>query len=126
MRIRDLLDEKSISLNAMPADKPSAIKELVELMDKAGKLSDKDQYLKDVLARESTGSTDPIRVIPSVAIGAATAGALSMAFECTLRAPHGGIFVVPTIGNPFMYLLAILIGAIVGCAIMAVLKKPIR
>lgn len=126
MRIRDLLDEKSISLNATPADKPSAIKDLVELMDKAGKLSDKDQYLKDVLARESTGSADPIRVIPSVAIGAATAGALSMAFECTLRAPHGGIFVVPTIGNPFMYLLAILIGAIVGCAIMAVLKKPIR
>lgn len=71
-------------------------------------------------------AADPIRVIPSVAIGAATAGALSMAFECTLRAPHGGIFVVPTIGNPLMYLLAILIGAVVGCAIMAVLKKPVR
>ena len=70
-------------------------------------------------------AADPLRVIPSVAAGAATAGALSMAFDCTLRAPHGGIFVVPTIGNPVMYLVAIAIGAVVGCIIMAVLKKPI-
>ena len=71
-------------------------------------------------------AADPIRVIPGLACGAATAGALSMAFECTLRAPHGGIFVVPTIGNPVMYLAAIAIGAVVGCLIMSVLKKPIR
>ena len=71
-------------------------------------------------------AADPLRVIPSVAAGAATAGALSMAFDCTLRAPHGGIFVVPTIGNPAMYLVAIAIGAVVGCIIMAVLKKPIN
>ena len=71
-------------------------------------------------------AADPLRVIPSVAAGAATAGALSMAFDCTLRAPHGGIFVVPTIGNPAMYLVAIVIGAVVGCIIMAVLKKPIN
>ena len=71
-------------------------------------------------------AADPLRVIPSVAAGAATAGALSMAFDCTLRAPHGGIFVVPTIGNPVMYLVAIAIGAVVGCIIMAVLKKPIN
>ena len=69
---------------------------------------------------------DPLRVIPSVFIGSATAGALSMAFDCTLRAPHGGIFVVPTIGNPVMYLVAILVGAVVGCAILSVLKKPIK
>lgn len=69
---------------------------------------------------------DPVRVIPSLAVGSAIAGALSMAFECTLRAPHGGIFVVPTIGNPVMYLAAIAIGAVVGCLIMSVLKKPIR
>ena len=71
-------------------------------------------------------AADPLRVIPSVAAGAATAGALSMAFDCTLRAPHGGIFVVPTIGNPAMYLVAIAIGAVVGCIVMAVLKKPIN
>ncbi|MDD6219281.1 MAG: fructose-specific PTS transporter subunit EIIC [Selenomonadaceae bacterium] len=71
-------------------------------------------------------AADPLRVIPSVAAGAATAGALSMAFDCTLRAPHGGIFVVPTIGNPAMYLVAIAIGAVVGCIIMALLKKPIN
>ena len=69
---------------------------------------------------------DPLRVIPSVFIGSATAGALSMAFDCTLRAPHGGIFVVPTIGNAGMYLAAIVIGAVVGCAVLSVLKKPLK
>jgi PTS system fructose-specific IIC component len=54
------------------------------------------------------------------------AGALSMAFECTLRAPHGGIFVVPTIGNPLMYLLAIAIGAVVSMILLAILKKPLN
>lgn len=71
-------------------------------------------------------ASDPLRVIPSVFIGAATAGALSMAFDCTLQAPHGGIFVVPTIGNAGMYIAAILIGAVVGCAVMSVLKKPLK
>ena len=69
---------------------------------------------------------DPLRVIPSCVIGSAVAGALTMAFDCTLRAPHGGIFVVPTIGNPVMYLAAILIGAVVGCAVLSVLKKPLN
>ncbi len=69
---------------------------------------------------------DPLRVIPSCVIGSAVAGALTMAFDCTLRAPHGGIFVVPTIGNPVMYLVAILIGAVVGCAVLSVLKKPLN
>jgi PTS system fructose-specific IIC component len=69
---------------------------------------------------------DPLRVIPACIVGSATAGALSMAFDCTLRAPHGGIFVVPTIGNPLMYLVAIFIGAIVGCAVLSVLKKPLK
>ena len=70
-------------------------------------------------------AADPIRVIPSCIIGSATAGALSMAFGCTLMAPHGGIFVVPTIGSPLMYLAAIVIGAIVGCAILSILKRPL-
>lgn len=71
-------------------------------------------------------AADPLRVIPSCIIGSATAGALSMAFNCTLRAPHGGIFVVPTIGNPLMYLLAILIGAAITMICLAVLKKPLK
>lgn len=71
-------------------------------------------------------AADPIRVIPSMVAGSATAGALSMAFGCTLRAPHGGIFVVPTIGNPLMYLAAIAIGAVVSCLVMSVLKKPLK
>ena len=69
---------------------------------------------------------DPLRVIPSCVAGSAVAGALSMAFDCTLRAPHGGIFVVPTIGNPLMYLVSILVGAVVGCAILSILKKPLK
>ena len=52
-------------------------------------------------------AADPLRVIPSCIIGSATAGALSMLFNCTLRAPHGGIFVVPVIGNPFGYIAAV-------------------
>ena len=70
-------------------------------------------------------AADPLRVIPSCVIGSATAGALSMAFGCTLRAPHGGIFVVPTIGNPLMYLAAIAIGAVIGMILLAILKKPL-
>ncbi len=68
-------------------------------------------------------ASDPLRVIPSCIIGSAVAGGLSMALNCTLRAPHGGIFVLPTIGNPFGYLAAIVIGSVVGCVILATLKK---
>ncbi|OOM10496.1 PTS fructose transporter subunit IIABC [Clostridium saccharobutylicum] len=71
-------------------------------------------------------AADPIRVIPSCIAGSATAGAISMLFNCTLMAPHGGIFVVPVIGNPFGYIAAVVIGAVVGMIIMAILKKPIR
>lgn len=68
-------------------------------------------------------AADPIRVIPSCMVGSAIAGGLSMAFNCTLRAPHGGIFVLPTIGNPLGYLAAIIIGSVAGCAVLAALKK---
>ncbi|MDY2628826.1 MAG: fructose-specific PTS transporter subunit EIIC [Lachnospiraceae bacterium] len=71
-------------------------------------------------------ASDPLRVLPSCIIGSATAGGLSMLFGCTLRAPHGGIFVLPTIGHPLMYALSILIGSVVGCLILAVLKKPLK
>ena len=71
-------------------------------------------------------AADPVRVIPSMVVGASLAGALAMLFDCTLRAPHGGIFVVPTIGNPFMYLVSILVGAVVGAIILSLLKKPIK
>lgn len=69
---------------------------------------------------------DPIRVLPSCIIGSALAGGLSMVFGCTLRAPHGGIFVLPTIGNPLMYLAAVLIGAISGSVILGFLKKNVE
>lgn len=69
---------------------------------------------------------DPLRVIPSCLAGAAVAGGLSMAFGCTLRAPHGGLFVLPTIGNPVMYLEAVVIGAVVGCVILGILKKNVE
>ncbi len=68
---------------------------------------------------------DPLRVIPSCIAGSAVAGGLSMAFGCTLRAPHGGIFVLPTIGNPLMYLAAVVIGSAAGCLVLGLLKKDL-
>ncbi|MFC9845697.1 fructose-specific PTS transporter subunit EIIC [Streptomyces sp. NPDC060223] len=67
-------------------------------------------------------AADPLRVIPSSMVGGAVTGALSMAFGATLRAPHGGIFVVPLIGNPFLYLVAIAAGVCVTTALVVVLK----
>ncbi|MFJ8858101.1 fructose-specific PTS transporter subunit EIIC [Streptomyces sp. NPDC102451] len=67
-------------------------------------------------------AADPLRVIPSVMAGGAVTGALSMAFGCTLRAPHGGVFVVPLIGEPFLYLLAIAVGTAVSTALVVALK----
>ncbi len=71
-------------------------------------------------------ASDPLRVIPSCIVGSAVAGGLSMFFECTLRAPHGGVFVLPTIGHPMMYALSILIGSLVGCVILGILKRPLE
>ena len=68
-------------------------------------------------------SADPLRTIPAFVIGSAVTGALSMLFSCTLMAPHGGIFVIATIGHPIKYLVAIAVGAIISTAIMAKLKK---
>jgi len=68
-------------------------------------------------------ASDPIRVIPSCMIGSAVAGGLSMAFNCTLMAPHGGIFVFAVVGNWAMYLLSLAIGSVVGMAVLSFLKK---
>ena len=68
-------------------------------------------------------AADPGRVLPSCIVGSAIAGGLSMAFGCTLQAPHGGIFVFPTVGHPLMYVVALLIGSIVGGVILSALKK---
>ncbi|MFJ3586295.1 fructose-specific PTS transporter subunit EIIC [Streptomyces sp. NPDC090127] len=67
-------------------------------------------------------AADPLRVIPAAMAGGAVTGALSMAFECTLRAPHGGIFVVPLIGNPLLYLIAIVAGTLVSAGLVILLK----
>ncbi len=71
-------------------------------------------------------ANDPLRVIPACIAGSAVAGGLSMMFECTLRAPHGGIFVLPTIGKPLFYVIAVFAGSAVGCLILAALKKPLN
>lgn len=72
-------------------------------------------------------AADPGRVIPSVIVGSAVAGALSMMFNIGLPAPHGGIFVIPIVkGSPIMYLLAILIGSFITAAMLGALKKPIE
>lgn len=67
---------------------------------------------------------DPLHVIPSCVIGSAAAGALSMAFGCTLMAPHGGIFVFPVVGNALMYIVALLVGSVVGAVMLGLLRKP--
>jgi len=67
--------------------------------------------------------SDPLRVIPSCVIGSAVAGGLSMMFGCTLRAPHGGIFVFPVVGNVVGYLIALVAGAVVGMLMLGILKK---
>lgn len=68
-------------------------------------------------------ASDPIRVIPACAVGAAVAGGLSMAFNCTLMAPHGGIFVFAVVGNWPMYIVSLAAGSVVGMLLLAVLKK---
>ena len=70
-------------------------------------------------------ASDPLHVIPACVIGSGLAGALSMAFNCTLMAPHGGIFVFPVVGNPPMYLVALAVGTVVGALMLGVLKKKI-
>ncbi|WP_300696593.1 fructose-specific PTS transporter subunit EIIC [uncultured Clostridium sp.] len=70
-------------------------------------------------------AADPLRVIPSCVIGSATAGALTMLFNCELRAPHGGIFVLPVIGNSLGFLGAVVVGSVVGMAMLALLKKKV-
>ena len=70
-------------------------------------------------------ASDPLHVLPSCIIGSALAGALSMAFHCTLMAPHGGIFVFPVVGNALMYLLALAAGTVVSALLLGVLKKKV-
>lgn len=70
-------------------------------------------------------ASDPLHVLPSCIIGSALAGALSMAFHCTLMAPHGGIFVFPVVGNAVMYLVALVAGTVVSALLLGVLKKKI-
>ena len=70
-------------------------------------------------------ASDPLHVIPACVIGSGLAGALSMAFNCTLMAPPGGIFVFPVVGNPLMYLVALAVGTVVGALMLGVLKKKI-
>ncbi|SEW34699.1 PTS fructose transporter subunit IIABC [[Clostridium] fimetarium] len=71
-------------------------------------------------------AADPIRVIPSCIIGSAVAGAISVIMNCTLRAPHGGVFVFGVVGNTLGYVVALLVGSVVGAIILTTLKKPIK
>ena len=71
-------------------------------------------------------AADPLRVLPSCIAGSAVAGALSMLFGCTLMAPHGGIFVVPDMGNALMYLIALAAGTGVSTLMLGLLKKKVE
>ena len=71
-------------------------------------------------------AADPLRVIPSCVVGSAVAGGLSMLFGCSIPAPHGGLFVIPVVQNPLMYVVALIAGSLVGMLMLALLKKPIK
>ena len=133
MRITDLLDARSILLNASPKSKNEALDQIVDLMVKSEKINDKEAYRKQVYAREEESTTG---IGEGIAIphgkcdavtkpGLAAAGALSMAFGCTLMAPHGGIFVFPVVGNAIMYLVALVAGTVISAVLLGVLKKKI-
>ena len=68
-------------------------------------------------------AADPLRVLPSCIIGSALAGSLSMVFGCALRAPHGGIFVFPVVDHALLYVVALIVGSVVGAVILSLLKK---
>ena len=70
-------------------------------------------------------ASDPLRVLPSCIIGSAVAGAISMAFNCTLMAPHGGMFVFPVVGNAVMYLVALVVGTVISAVLLGLLKKKV-
>ena len=70
-------------------------------------------------------ASDPGRVLPACIVGSCVAGALSMAFKCTLMAPHGGIFVFPVVGHPVLYLVALVIGSLISCIMLGLLKKKV-
>ena len=68
-------------------------------------------------------AADPIRVIPACMVGAGVAGGLSMAFNCTLMAPHGGIFVFPVVDHAVLYCVALAVGSVLGAVILSLVKK---
>ncbi len=70
-------------------------------------------------------ASDPLRVLPSCIVGSAVAGGISMAFKCTLMAPHGGIFVFPVVGHAWMYLVALVIGTVISALLLGILKKKV-
>lgn len=71
-------------------------------------------------------ASDPIRVIPACIIGSGIAGGLSMFFKVQLPAPHGGLFVLPVVTNPIMYLVAIVVGSVITALILGFIKKPVQ
>ena len=210
MRITELLDARSISLNGAPKTKREALDAVVDLMVQSGKINDKEAYRRQVYAREEESTTgigegiaiphgkcdavsapglaamvvkdgvdfdsldgEPVTLMFLIAapntednihldvlsklsvllmdeeftenlrnaasveeflkiidkadadciIGSGLAGALCMLFGCTLMAPHGGIFVVPIMGNALMYLVALVVGTVVSTLLLGVLKK---
>ena len=71
-------------------------------------------------------ASDPLHVLPSLIVGSGIAGAISMAFDCTLMAPHGGIFVFPVVGNTAMYVLSLVVGTIISAVLLGILKKDVK
>ena len=71
-------------------------------------------------------ASDPLHVLPALIVGSGVAGAISMAFNCTLMAPHGGIFVFPVVGNTMMYVVSLVVGTIISAVLLGILKKDVK
>ena len=71
-------------------------------------------------------ASDPLHVLPALIVGSGAAGAISMAFNCTLMAPHGGIFVFPVVGNTMMYVVSLVVGTIISAVLLGILKKDVK
>lgn len=71
-------------------------------------------------------ASDPLHVLPALIAGSGVAGAISMAFNCTLMAPHGGIFVFPVVGNTMMYVVSLVVGTIISAVLLGILKKDVK
>ena len=124
MRLIELFGSKAVKLGIKATTKAEIIDQLVELQATHGNITMGLCFISE--GAIPFAAADPARVLPACILGSAISGCLSMMFGCTLQAPHGGIFVFPTVGNPAMYVVALVVGSVVGALVLSLMKKDKR